>query len=86
MAIREGTVLACAFHPELTDDPRIHALFMAMATSAQRARAGGGGELRDPRAESLAKILVGYSTEVKEGEVVSIDGESAAQPLLHGGL
>jgi aminopeptidase len=38
--------------------------------------------LRDPRAEGLAKILVGYSTEVKEGEVVSIDGESAAAPLL----
>jgi Leucyl aminopeptidase (aminopeptidase T) len=38
--------------------------------------------LRDPRTEGLAKILVGYSTEVKEGEVVSIDGESAAEPLL----
>jgi aminopeptidase len=38
--------------------------------------------LRDPRAERLARILVGYSTEVKEGEVVSIDGESAAAPLL----
>jgi pyridoxal 5'-phosphate synthase pdxT subunit len=34
VAIREGTVLACAFHPELTDDPRIHALFMAMTTAA----------------------------------------------------
>lgn len=38
--------------------------------------------MRDPRAERLAKILIGYSTEVKEGEVVSIDGESAAEPLL----
>jgi aminopeptidase len=38
--------------------------------------------VRDPRAERLAKILVGYSTEVKQGEVVSIDGESAAAPLL----
>ena len=36
----------------------------------------------DPRAQNLAKILVGYSTKVKEGEVVSIDGESAAAPLL----
>lgn len=35
VAIREGTVLACAFHPELTDDPRFHALFMAMATSVR---------------------------------------------------
>ncbi|HEX3609625.1 MAG TPA: pyridoxal 5'-phosphate synthase glutaminase subunit PdxT [Solirubrobacterales bacterium] len=39
VAIREGGVLACAFHPELTDDPRLHALFMAMTTSAQAARA-----------------------------------------------
>jgi aminopeptidase len=38
--------------------------------------------VRDPRVERLAKILVGYSTEVKEGEVVSIDGESGAEPLL----
>jgi len=34
VAIREGNVLACAFHPELTDDPRLHALFMAMTTKA----------------------------------------------------
>jgi pyridoxal 5'-phosphate synthase pdxT subunit len=39
VAIREGGVLACAFHPELTDDPRLHALFMAMTTSAQADRA-----------------------------------------------
>jgi aminopeptidase len=38
--------------------------------------------VRDPRVDALAKILVGYSTKVKEGEVVSIDGESAAAPLL----
>jgi aminopeptidase len=36
----------------------------------------------DPRIQNLAKILVGYSTKVKEGEVVSIDGENAAAPLL----
>ena len=35
VAIREGNVLACAFHPELADDSRFHALFMAMATSAR---------------------------------------------------
>jgi aminopeptidase len=38
--------------------------------------------MRDPRAEGLAKILVGYSTQVKEGETVAIDGENAAEPLL----
>lgn len=39
VAIRDGSVLACAFHPELTDDPRFHAIFMAMTTAA-RERAG----------------------------------------------
>jgi 5'-phosphate synthase pdxT subunit len=39
VAVREGSVLACAFHPELTDDPRFHAIFMAMTTAA-RERAG----------------------------------------------
>ena len=38
VAIREGSVLSCAFHPELSDDPRVHALFMAMATSAAERR------------------------------------------------
>jgi 5'-phosphate synthase pdxT subunit len=35
VAVREGNLLACAFHPELTDDSRMHALFMAMTTSAR---------------------------------------------------
>jgi pyridoxal 5'-phosphate synthase pdxT subunit len=39
VAIRDDNVLACAFHPELTDDPRFHAIFMAMTTAAQE-RAG----------------------------------------------
>jgi pyridoxal 5'-phosphate synthase pdxT subunit len=34
VAVREDNVLATAFHPELTDDPRLHAIFMAMTTSA----------------------------------------------------
>jgi 5'-phosphate synthase pdxT subunit len=32
---RQGGVLVCAFHPELTDDSRLHALFMAMVTGAR---------------------------------------------------
>jgi len=43
VAIREGGVLASAFHPELTDDPRFHAIFMAMTTSAS-AREGASKE------------------------------------------
>jgi pyridoxal 5'-phosphate synthase pdxT subunit len=35
---RQGRVLVCAFHPELTDDSRLHALFMAMVTAAREER------------------------------------------------
>ena len=35
VVVREGPVLACAFHPELTDDSRVHAMLMAMATTAR---------------------------------------------------
>ncbi|MEK6278514.1 MAG: aminopeptidase [Actinomycetota bacterium] len=38
--------------------------------------------MRDPRVTNLARILVGYSTKVAEGETVVVDGESAAEPLL----
>jgi 5'-phosphate synthase pdxT subunit len=35
VAIRAERVLATSFHPELTDDPRLHALYMAMTTAAR---------------------------------------------------
>jgi 5'-phosphate synthase pdxT subunit len=43
VAVREGGVLACAFHPELTEDSRLHALFMAMATGARGGAREGAG-------------------------------------------
>jgi 5'-phosphate synthase pdxT subunit len=43
VAVREGNVLACAFHPELTDDSRLHAVFMAITTKA-RSNAREGAE------------------------------------------
>ena len=36
VAIREHGVLVTAFHPELTDDSRLHALFMAITTEARK--------------------------------------------------
>lgn len=42
VAIRGGSVLASAFHPELTDDPRFHAIFMAMITKANERQAARG--------------------------------------------
>ncbi len=38
--------------------------------------------MRDPRVENLAKILVEHSAQVKEGDLCTIEGESAAEPLL----
>jgi aminopeptidase len=38
--------------------------------------------VRDPRVANLAKILVGYSTQVKEGETCLIEGPSPAEPLI----
>ena len=34
VVVRQGRIVLCAFHPELTDDSRLHALLMALATSA----------------------------------------------------
>ncbi len=44
VAARQGSLLATAFHPELTADPRLHALFLARARealAAPAARAAG---------------------------------------------
>ncbi|MET0730335.1 MAG: pyridoxal 5'-phosphate synthase glutaminase subunit PdxT [Solirubrobacterales bacterium] len=38
VAVRDRNILAVAFHPELTDDSRVHALFMAIATSSAEVR------------------------------------------------
>jgi aminopeptidase len=38
--------------------------------------------VRDPRVGNLAKILVGYSTQVNEGETCLIEGPSPAEPLI----
>jgi 5'-phosphate synthase pdxT subunit len=48
VAVRQREVLLCAFHPELTDDSRIHALLMAMATAARRRATSELGRARQP--------------------------------------
>jgi 5'-phosphate synthase pdxT subunit len=35
VAVRDGDLLAVAFHAGLTDDSRLHAAFMAMCTAAR---------------------------------------------------
>ena len=46
VVVREGAVLACSFHPELTDDSRIHATLMAMATGARERDGAARGETK----------------------------------------
>ena len=41
--VREGRVLATTFHPELTDDTRIHAYFLELAAEARQATTGKTG-------------------------------------------
>jgi pyridoxal 5'-phosphate synthase pdxT subunit len=40
--LRDGRFLLAAFHPELTDDLRVHALFLEMVEEAQRKEVGVG--------------------------------------------
>jgi pyridoxal 5'-phosphate synthase pdxT subunit len=53
VAVREGMILAVAFHPELTEDSRVHALLMALATAARERRgehrAGSGQRVEEDR-------------------------------------
>ena len=34
--VRQGRVIACSFHPELGDDPRVHSLLLADAAPGAR--------------------------------------------------
>ena len=48
VVVRQGQVLACSFHSELTDDSRLHALFMAMATAGRSHREEAGPSAGSP--------------------------------------
>jgi 5'-phosphate synthase pdxT subunit len=49
VAVRQGQVVLCAFHPELTDDSRMHALLMALATAARERRSDRATAIRQER-------------------------------------
>ena len=79
VAVRQGNILAVAFHPEIEGETRLHA---CTAGWSGRQRNAERAEMRDQRAEALAQILVRYSTKVKEGDVCVIQGTTAAEPLV----
>ena len=35
VAVRQGRVMAATFHPELSDDPRIHQAFLGLVAEAE---------------------------------------------------
>lgn len=43
VAARQGNLLALAFHPELTSDPRVHQYFLSLAGDPSRASGRGEG-------------------------------------------
>ncbi|MEO6711865.1 MAG: pyridoxal 5'-phosphate synthase glutaminase subunit PdxT [Mycobacteriales bacterium] len=47
VAVRQGDVLATSFHPELTDDVRVHGLFADMVRAAGRRTARPESDRRD---------------------------------------
>ena len=85
VAVREGEILAVAFHPEIHGDSRLHRWLIARAGE----RNGDIDTVRDHRAESLAQILVRYSTKVQEGDTCIISGTArrgaAAAGRVRGG-
>jgi 5'-phosphate synthase pdxT subunit len=44
VVVRQGHIVLCAFHPELTDDSRLHALLMALATSSRDISSSDGAQ------------------------------------------
>ena len=44
VAVRQGCVLATSFHPELTGDHRVHALFVDLVRTERAGRTGAGTE------------------------------------------
>lgn len=54
VGVKQGSVLGVAFHPELTEDARLHAYFLRLVT-AHRQKAALGAK---PDSESLAKKAI----------------------------
>jgi 5'-phosphate synthase pdxT subunit len=54
VAVRDGSLLAVAFHPELTDDSRLHALFMARASTRTSSASPPG--VRGEGADDMATL------------------------------
>jgi 5'-phosphate synthase pdxT subunit len=36
VAVRQGKAMAATFHPELSDDPRVHQVFLDLVTNGKR--------------------------------------------------
>jgi 5'-phosphate synthase pdxT subunit len=70
--VREGRLLLASFHPELTDDPRVHALFLEMVEE----EGGGGTQVTDKR----VTVTSGDSHRPEETPVTVTSGDSHPRP------
>lgn len=52
VAVRQGVLLATSFHPELTGDHRVHALFTDIVRTARNERGAGPGDDRERAVEA----------------------------------
>lgn len=52
VAVRRGRILATAFHPELTDDTRVHELFVQLSMGAEEAPVAAAGTGEDSQTRS----------------------------------
>lgn len=55
VAVRQGSVVACAFHPELTGDSRLHELFLNTVRIAKRSGDAGAPAAGDARTTGNAR-------------------------------
>ena len=55
VGVRQGSLLATSFHPELTDDLRWHQLFVRMVQDARAA--AGGGAAEEPFQQSMPLVM-----------------------------
>ena len=56
VAVRQGNLLAVAFHPEIAGEPRVHELFLGLAAAREDAREGGEDHQEDDPGADLGDL------------------------------
>ena len=94
VAVRDGRSWRCAFHAELTEDSRrarrlhgdVHRRAAPPDAKRRRRLSWQEADERSTRSDSLAQILVRYSTKVGEGDTCLDRGRVGGRAADRGGL